>query len=78
MTHSQSAPGTADHRGAVVETIETIAPRTADARVAQLLERTPTGLFIEGRFRQAATGERMEVLDPATGQVLTTVACAGP
>lgn len=49
-----------------------------DTRVRDLLERVPTEVFIGGDFRPAASGRRFEVLNPATGTVLTTVADAGP
>lgn len=52
-------------------------PATAE-RVQQLLAQVPTGVFISGEFRETATGKRFEVLNPATGEVLTTVADAGP
>ncbi|MBF0696908.1 NAD-dependent succinate-semialdehyde dehydrogenase [Actinomyces bowdenii] len=48
------------------------------SRVTELLDRIPTGVFIGGRFQDGSIGERLDVLDPATDQVLTTVACAGP
>jgi succinate-semialdehyde dehydrogenase/glutarate-semialdehyde dehydrogenase len=41
-----------------------------------LLESVPTGLLIGGRWREASGGERFDVLDPATGRVLTTCADA--
>ena len=34
----------------------------------------PGRLFIGGQWREAATGGRLDVLDPSTGQVVTTVA----
>ncbi|MFG2964997.1 aldehyde dehydrogenase family protein [Streptomyces sp. NPDC048288] len=37
----------------------------------------PGQLFIAGQWREAADGTRTEVTDPATGQVITTVAEAG-
>jgi len=37
----------------------------------------PTGLWIDGAPREAASGARFDVDDPATGQTLTTVADAG-
>ncbi|MGY5045336.1 aldehyde dehydrogenase family protein [Streptomyces sp. 900105755] len=40
-------------------------------------ETGPGQLFIGGRWREAADGARTEVTDPATGQVITTVAEAG-
>ena len=34
----------------------------------------PGRLFIDGQWREAADGGRLDVLDPSTGQVVTTVA----
>ncbi len=47
-------------------------------QVQELLDRIPMGLYIDGEFREASSGERFEVLDPSTGQTLTTVASATP
>ena len=44
----------------------------------QLIESVKTGLFIDGTWRDASSGETFEVEDPATGRVLTTVADATP
>lgn len=49
-----------------------------DPRIRDLLSRIPTDLFINGQFRPASSGERFDVLNPATGEVLTTVASATP
>ncbi|WP_175956094.1 NAD-dependent succinate-semialdehyde dehydrogenase [Schaalia sp. Marseille-Q2122] len=49
-----------------------------DPRITDLLTRIPTDLFINGEFRPASSGERFEVLNPATGELLTTVASATP
>ena len=35
------------------------------------------GMFVDGEFRQAASGNTFVVEDPATGKPLTEVACAG-
>jgi succinate-semialdehyde dehydrogenase / glutarate-semialdehyde dehydrogenase len=43
---------------------------------ATLLAGVPTGLLIGGEWRDATGGERFDVLDPATGAVLATVADA--
>lgn len=48
------------------------------SREADLLAQIPTQLFIGGRWRDAADGRRLDVDDPATGQVLTSVADATP
>ena len=37
-----------------------------------------TGLLIDGQWQDAANGERFDVLDPATGDVITSVAAGGP
>jgi acyl-CoA reductase-like NAD-dependent aldehyde dehydrogenase len=39
---------------------------------------TPGELYIDGAFRAAKSGERRDVVNPANGQVITTVAEAGP
>ncbi|RYE63487.1 MAG: aldehyde dehydrogenase family protein, partial [Oxalobacteraceae bacterium] len=36
----------------------------------------PTGLFIDGRWREGAEGKTIEVLDPSTGEVIVAVADA--
>src|SRR3712207_4948050 len=41
-----------------------------------LLERTPTGLYVGGSWRSSSDGSTIEVEDPATGTVLTSVADA--
>ena len=43
-----------------------------------LLARIPTGLYIDGRWTEAADGGRFEVIDPSNETVLTTVADARP
>ena len=47
-----------------------------DPREQALLDSVPTGLLIGGRWRDASTGERFGVDDPATGEQLATVADA--
>ncbi len=44
----------------------------------KLIESLNTGLYVDGRWRDSSSGETFEVEDPATGQVLTTVADATP
>ena len=44
----------------------------------QLLEQQPTGLLIDGRWRDATDGATFAVGDPATDQVLAEVADASP
>ncbi|MFH5824446.1 NAD-dependent succinate-semialdehyde dehydrogenase [Georgenia sp. AZ-5] len=58
----------------------TTTQRGEDVRDRQeaLLGALHTGLFIDGEWREAAGGRRFEVEDPATGEVLTTVADATP
>ena len=41
-----------------------------------LLDRTPTGLYVGGSWRPSADGATIDVEDPATGEVLTSVADA--
>lgn len=45
---------------------------------SDLLARTPTDLFIGGRWRSATTGARFDVHDPSTGATLVSVADASP
>ncbi|MGB5951815.1 MAG: NAD-dependent succinate-semialdehyde dehydrogenase, partial [Ornithinimicrobium sp.] len=47
-----------------------------DNQHAQLVEDTPTDLFIDGQFRPATGGATFEVINPATGRVLCEVADA--
>jgi succinate-semialdehyde dehydrogenase/glutarate-semialdehyde dehydrogenase len=42
-----------------------------------LLADVPTDLWIGGRWRKAADGQRFDVIDPATENVITSVASAG-
>ncbi|MCQ9331322.1 NAD-dependent succinate-semialdehyde dehydrogenase [Corynebacterium phoceense] len=45
--------------------------------VQELLAKVPTGLLINGEWRDAASGETFEVENPATGETLATLASAG-
>jgi succinate-semialdehyde dehydrogenase/glutarate-semialdehyde dehydrogenase len=45
-------------------------------REAELLASVPTGLLIDGKFRDASDGGTFDVHDPATGKVLATLASA--
>lgn len=45
---------------------------------ARVLDAVPTGLFIGGSWRPAASGATLPVDDPATGKTLVEVADAGP
>ena len=51
----------------------TASPRTAEAA---LLESVPTKLFIGGAWTPASDGGTLDVVDPATGQPLRTIASA--
>ena len=42
--------------------------------IRDLLERTPKGILIEGTWRDASGGETFDVENPATGEVLASVA----
>ncbi|OZC61915.1 NAD-dependent succinate-semialdehyde dehydrogenase [Rhodococcus sp. 15-725-2-2b] len=54
----------------------------SDSRSSQRARATiaavPTGVFIGGEWEEAASGERFEVIDPASGHVIATVADGGP
>ncbi|MGO2665060.1 aldehyde dehydrogenase family protein, partial [Mycetocola reblochoni] len=43
-----------------------------------LLARTPTDLYIDGRWRASASGARFDVVNPADGEVIARVADAVP
>ncbi|WP_312180133.1 NAD-dependent succinate-semialdehyde dehydrogenase [Arthrobacter sp.] len=45
-------------------------------REAELLAQVPTGLLIDGQWREATDGKTFEVEDPATGKVLLSIADA--
>ena len=47
------------------------------AQETTVLDGVPGGLFIDGRWRPAGNAARMDVEDPATGQVIAQVADAG-
>lgn len=51
---------------------------TTMASTERLLAKVPTGLFIGGSWRASSDGQTTDVIDPATGQVLTKVADATP
>ncbi|MHA7273740.1 NAD-dependent succinate-semialdehyde dehydrogenase [Arthrobacter sp. TMT4-20] len=46
------------------------------ARIEKVLARTPKGLLIGGHWREASDGSTFEVENPATGEVLATMASA--
>ncbi|MEP9382342.1 aldehyde dehydrogenase family protein [Nocardioides cheoyonin] len=45
---------------------------------SELLSSVPDGLYVGGRWRAASDGATLDVLDPATGAVIRTVASASP
>ncbi len=49
-----------------------------NGRAAPLLEQSPKQLFINGEFVDSEGGATLEVLNPATEEVLCTVADASP
>ncbi|WP_297081243.1 NAD-dependent succinate-semialdehyde dehydrogenase [uncultured Demequina sp.] len=49
-----------------------------DTRETDLLASVPDGLFIDGRWRGATGGATLDVQDPATGDVIKTIASASP
>lgn len=49
-----------------------------NATESALIDRIPTGLLIGGEWVDASDGARFDVQDPATGEVLASVASAGP
>jgi succinate-semialdehyde dehydrogenase/glutarate-semialdehyde dehydrogenase len=50
----------------------------SSADEARLLSEVPTGLLVGGEWREATGGARFDVLDPATGATLVSVADATP
>jgi succinate-semialdehyde dehydrogenase/glutarate-semialdehyde dehydrogenase len=44
------------------------------AEIGEILAKVPTELFIGGQWRPSGDGSRIEVVDPATGRVITSVA----
>jgi succinate-semialdehyde dehydrogenase/glutarate-semialdehyde dehydrogenase len=49
----------------------------SNATEATLLESVPDGLFVAGEWRSAASGATLNVYDPATGEVIKTIANGG-
>ncbi|MCR2825871.1 aldehyde dehydrogenase family protein, partial [Microbacterium sp. zg.Y909] len=47
-----------------------------DDRETELLASVPEGLFIDGAWRAASDGGTLDVVDPATGDVVKTIASA--
>jgi acyl-CoA reductase-like NAD-dependent aldehyde dehydrogenase len=58
------------------QSIETRSAAVPGSRAQQHLARR-YGLFIDGRWTEARSGERLEVIDPATGLAVANVAAAG-
>jgi succinate-semialdehyde dehydrogenase/glutarate-semialdehyde dehydrogenase len=56
----------------------TAQPTVTAERESELLASVPTGLLINGEWRPAASGKTFDVEDPATGEVLLSIADAGP
>ena len=54
------------------------APGVTAVAERALLDSLPTGLFIDGRWRDASDGGTFDVIDPSTGEVLLAVASATP
>src|SRR5436190_15435547 len=52
------------------------APEGRDPALHWIAEHEPFGLFIGGQWQEARSGERFEVVNPATGQPITSVAQA--
>lgn len=48
------------------------------AKAKELIEAVPTGLYIDGDWTEAASGKRCDVVNPATEEVITTIADGGP
>ncbi|MDN4610449.1 NAD-dependent succinate-semialdehyde dehydrogenase [Arthrobacter burdickii] len=57
-------------------TVPAFAPAVSATREAELLATVPTGLLIDGRWRDASDGGTFDVHDPATGATLATLASA--
>jgi len=49
-----------------------------DTREDELLASVPDGLYIDGQWRAASGGATLDVHDPATGDVIKTIASAAP
>ncbi|BDP99774.1 hypothetical protein AKACHI_01110 [Aquiluna sp. KACHI24] len=42
----------------------------------RVLDLVPTGVFVGGEWRESSSGKTLDVIDPATGQVLKTISDA--
>ncbi|NHU85650.1 NAD-dependent succinate-semialdehyde dehydrogenase [Kocuria sp. JC486] len=58
--------------------VATGAPSVSAEQIRDLLARTPKGLLINGTWRDASDGGTFDVENPATGEVLATLASATP
>ncbi|MDR6438664.1 succinate-semialdehyde dehydrogenase/glutarate-semialdehyde dehydrogenase [Paenarthrobacter nicotinovorans] len=47
-------------------------------RAREVIAKVSTGLFIDGKWGEAASGARFDVINPATEEVIATVADGGP
>jgi aldehyde dehydrogenase (NAD+) len=65
----------------VADILETMeygpAPEAKEPGLHWIEEHQPFGLFVNGGWREPASGERFDVINPATGQPLASVAQAG-
>jgi acyl-CoA reductase-like NAD-dependent aldehyde dehydrogenase len=55
----------------------TVEPSTPQADIRSKIVLPPTQLLIDGRWEASSSGQRFDVVDPATEQVVATVARAG-
>ena len=46
----------------------------SDKTEHDLITRTPTGLYVNGRWEEATAGAQFDVIDPSQGTVLARVA----
>ncbi len=51
---------------------------TTPAAARALIDAVPTGLYIDGEWIDAASGERCDVVNPATEEVIASIADGGP
>jgi succinate-semialdehyde dehydrogenase/glutarate-semialdehyde dehydrogenase len=49
-----------------------------NAEARAVIDSVPTGLFIDGKWVEAASGKRCDVVNPATEQVIASIADGGP
>jgi succinate-semialdehyde dehydrogenase/glutarate-semialdehyde dehydrogenase len=55
-----------------------VTARSVAERAREVIAKVSTGLFIDGRWAEAASGARFDVINPATEEVIATVADGGP